>query len=240
MKISIYCAVIGLLFLGIYPNSTYAFTYGNPTRTLEPGAFYAGLAVSEMERKFDATLSLSTTTASASATAEEKIDISETIIVLGFGVSEDVLIEVSFGNVSLTDSGGGEIDGNEFGGLFLRKGLLISLRQGDVDNSNWVGDFSQMDVGYGISKEAGENSSMYGIVLFSKASSSLTATSSSLSEGSAVLGVTLTSATLEFEEESAIGVVGGFEYQPSEDIALSFEIHGLFETGFGLRFTAGF
>lgn len=246
MKSKTFLVVVSALYLGLLPTKASAFTYGNPNTLAEIGKFYVGVAVSEFKRKFDISTDIKTSIGDVSFSDTAKLEISRQLLILGFGFTDNSTLEFSLGNMALEDEDGTEVDGNEFGVLFRILGFIASIRRADQENEFFEGDFTQIDLGYGFTKEIQDKFSLYGILLFSKISGDLEANSAFLSELSAELTflfgfpVTATSTTQEFDEDTALGFVGGFDFNPEENLSIAFEIHALFETGFGLRFSLGF
>ncbi len=229
------------------PTSSFSFNIGNPAVRTEIGSIYVGASVSENSRDFDVTISVTTdVVGSGSASDSSKQDLTRQYFLVGFSIGENSAAEISFGKLKLEDEGGGEIEGNEFGFLFTHQGFVASMTVASLENEWWVGNFTQVNFGYIFSKDMENNVRMFGGPLFSKITSEFDATQYNLDDASAYYSwwfgfpVVVTSATLEFEEESVIGGILGLNISPSETMSISFEVHALFETGFGLSFMAGF
>lgn len=229
------------------PSVAIALNIGNPAVRTEIGTFYVGASVSENSRDFDITFNVSTdVVGSGSASGSGKLDITRQYFLVGFSIGENSAAEISFGKLILEDEDGGELEGNEYGFLFTHQGFIASMTVATVENIWWEGNFTQVNFGYMFSKDLENNLRLFGGPLFSKVSSELNATQLNLDDGSAYYSwwfgfpVVVTSATLEFEEDSVIGGILGLNINPSESMSVSFEVHALFETGFGLSFLAGF
>ena len=238
-----------VIFIGsvILPASAAASNIGNPAVRTEIGSIYVGASVSENSRDFDVTLSVTTdVVGSGSASDSGKLDITRQYFLVGFSIGENSAAEISLGKLILEDEGGGELEGNEYGFLFTHQGFLASMTVASVENEYWEGNFIQVNFGYMFSKDLENNVRLFGGPLFSKITSEFDATQYNLDDASAYYSwwfgfpVVVTSATLEFEEDSVIGGILGLSISPSESMSISFEVHALFETGFGLSFMTGF
>lgn len=249
-------ALASLFLLTIFaiPYTVFAITYGNPSSSVGEGKFAVGLAVSEIKREFVEKLSISFTALgqnfSVSDSEVEKEEFSRQTIVASFGVSDSSTIQFAFGNIAI--KGDDDLKGAEFSFSYRQRigengektdfGLLFSFRSAQLEDKDRFLEFdlSQLDLGFGVGSKTSETVSIFGTVLFSTVSGTLDFTLAGLaavSEGaSAELGVPVVvdSAKLEFEEDSAIGLVVGAEIKPSETVFVIFEIHAMFESGFGL------
>ena len=236
------------------PGRAIAITYGNPASPIGEGKFAVGLATSEIKRefveKFSAEFRALGQNLSASDSEVVKEEFSRQTIVASFGVSDSSTIQLAFGNIAI--KGEDDLKGDEFGLLYRQRigengektnfGILFSYRSAQMeDKVKFLElDLSQIDLGFGIGSETSEVVTVFGTVLFSTVSGTLDFTSAGLAALSAATSaeagvpVVVDSAKLEFEEDSAIGLVVGAEIKPSESVFVIFEMHALFETGFGL------
>ena len=247
-------ASLFLLTIFAIPYTVFAITYGNPASSVAEGKFAVGLAISEIERelveKFSIQFRALGQNFSVSDSEVEKLEFSRQTIVASFGVTDSSLIQFAFGELAI--KGDNDFKGDEIGFSYRQRigengektkfGLLFSFRSAlleDKDKFSEI-DVSQVDFGFGVGSQTSDVVSIFGNVLFSTLSGTQKFNSTGLAaasaEASLLVGfpVVFTSAELEFEEDSAIGLVVGAEIKPSESVFVIFEMHALFESGFGL------
>jgi len=240
----------GLLLAGwlALPANALAITYGNPAQLEKRGEFYAGLSLFETERKTDAISKLNSSIGPDQLKESIVWKLSGQYGVLGYWIADHTAVEFAAGNFSIESERGAEYAGNSYGLVFRSQGILAAFHQGvlEDDDGYWEGDFKQIDLGYGISGSISEKADIYGAIIFSKFSAELDATDKNLAESSALVSayygfpITISSYSGEIEEDSTFGFAVGVELNPTENIRVSFEMHAMFETGFGLRLIAGF
>ena len=236
------------------PGSAIAITYGNSASQIGEGKFSVGLAISEIEREFVENFSVEFRVLgqsfSASDTEVAKEEFSRETIVTGFGVTDSSTIQLAFGNIAI--KGEDDLKGDEFGLSYRQRigensektnfGLLFSYRSAQLEDKDKFLEFdlSQIDLGFVVGSKTSDVVTVFGTILYSTVSGTLKATTRGLDVLSAETSVEVrvpvevTLLQLEFEEDSAIGLVVGAEIKPSESVFVIFEMHALFESGFGL------
>ncbi len=237
-------ACFALLLAG----TAHAQLIGNPKPAYDDGTVFAGAAYSQMERSVETTLSFTTTGAvstSFSGTEPEDFDFARAAVYVGVAVAEGMTLAATVGTLTIEDAEGGEVDGAEFGILLRVQGATAAVRTASVDNEFWEGDATQIDLGYGLGTPVAEGTTLYGGFLLSIVSAELDATQRNLDESSAELSAlfgptTVTSASLELEEDDTLGAFLGVEFAASPALRFDAEVHVLHQQGLALGLEAAF
>jgi len=202
-------AILALTFAAATP--ALAEFYGDVTRTFGDGKLGVEGAYTNLSRpvEFD-------------GGGSDDLDYTELSAVISRGVGGQGQLMGRLGTVSI-DTGGADEDGfglgvgyrHTFGaGTDLPKGAFARfalVNAGDIQ-------FTQIDVGFGVSHALEKNLRVYGGGLVSQLS------------GDVDTGF----GKADFSEKHEIGLFGGGIFQLDQSLGIGFEIHALFENGFVL------